>query len=181
MDYNEIIAGNLKRIRTQNNLSLEGAAKLSGVSKSMIAQIEKGGVNPTISLIYKLAEGFRIPLSELIENPSEPVAIVRKKEAVLTEKDGGSFRDFMIMPYDSSRRFESHLLELDSSGYVKSDTLRKDSSAVLTVYRGRLAIHLGEQRHELSPGDTISFRAGLPYSLENRGKKPCRMGMVISY
>ena len=46
---NMIVAKNIKRLREENKLSMDELAKLSGVSKSMLAPIERGDGNPTIS------------------------------------------------------------------------------------------------------------------------------------
>ena len=40
-DLNYNVAVNLKRIRREKGMSLEGMAEQTGVSKSMLAQIEK--------------------------------------------------------------------------------------------------------------------------------------------
>ena len=42
MDINQIIAANLKKFRAERNLSLSRLAELSGISKVMLSQIEKG-------------------------------------------------------------------------------------------------------------------------------------------
>ena len=47
---NMIVAKNIKRLREENKLSMDELAKLSGVSKSMLAQIERGDGNPTCLL-----------------------------------------------------------------------------------------------------------------------------------
>ena len=48
MDITSAIASNTRRIRKQKRLTLDAAASVTGVSRSMLAQIEKGEVNPTI-------------------------------------------------------------------------------------------------------------------------------------
>ena len=45
------IAFNLKRIRKSKNMSLDMLAERTGVSKSMLGQIERGESNPTVSTI----------------------------------------------------------------------------------------------------------------------------------
>ena len=40
---NQIVAKNIKRLREERKLSMDELSKLSGVSKSMLAQIERGG------------------------------------------------------------------------------------------------------------------------------------------
>ena len=60
MDVNNIIALNAKALREQRRLTLDAAAEATGVSRSMLAQIEKGDVNPTISVLWKIANGYKV-------------------------------------------------------------------------------------------------------------------------
>ena len=58
MNLNEIIAVNLKRLRAERGFSLGKLSELSGVSKVMLSQIEKGESNPTINTLWKIAGGL---------------------------------------------------------------------------------------------------------------------------
>ena len=62
MDVTNVVAGNIRAIREQKKLTLDAASALTGVSRSMLAQIEKGDVNPTISVLWKIANGYKVPL-----------------------------------------------------------------------------------------------------------------------
>ena len=55
---NPIVAHNIKLLREKNKLSMDELSKLSGVSKSMLAQIERGEGNPTISTLWKISNGI---------------------------------------------------------------------------------------------------------------------------
>ena len=46
MELQHIIGENIKSIRERKKLTLDAAAAQTGVSRSMLAQIEKGDVNP---------------------------------------------------------------------------------------------------------------------------------------
>jgi len=50
-NLNETVAKNLKSIREEKKLSLDKVAELTGVSKSMLGQIERGESNPTITTV----------------------------------------------------------------------------------------------------------------------------------
>ena len=56
---NEQNCGKYKADTQQKKLTLDAAAGLTGVSRSMLAQIEKGEVNPTISVLWKIANGYK--------------------------------------------------------------------------------------------------------------------------
>ena len=60
------IAVNLKRIRKSRNMSLDMLAEKTGVSKSMLGQIERGESNPTVATIAKIVDGIRVTFEELI-------------------------------------------------------------------------------------------------------------------
>ena len=61
----DIVSRNLKRLRTNRNLSLEALANASGVSRGMLSQIELGRSVPTISLLWKVARALDVPFSAL--------------------------------------------------------------------------------------------------------------------
>ena len=75
----ENIGSNLKRIRKAQKMSLDMLAKKTGVSKSMLGQIERGESSPTISTLGKIVDGIPVPLEELL---------YRKKDGTLAKPNG---------------------------------------------------------------------------------------------
>ena len=67
-----IVAKNIRRLREESKLSMDELSKLSGVSKSMLAQIERGEENPTISTLWKLSNGMKVPFDALTVHPKSP-------------------------------------------------------------------------------------------------------------
>ena len=51
MDLQKTIGANVKAVRERKKLTLDAAAQQTGVSGSMLAQIEEGEVNATISVL----------------------------------------------------------------------------------------------------------------------------------
>ena len=79
-NINEVVAENLKHLRTEKKLSLDSVAKLSGVSKSMLGQIERGDVNPTISTVWKIANGLKISFTDLMHRAEAAMERIDIKE-----------------------------------------------------------------------------------------------------
>lgn len=70
MDYlSNNVAVNLKRFRKYRSMTLDQMAEQTGVSKSMLAQIERGGANPSIGVLGKIAAGLQIEFEDLIQTP----------------------------------------------------------------------------------------------------------------
>ena len=93
MDYlSNNVAANLKRIRKSKCMSLDQVAEQTGVSKSMLAQIERGTANPSLGVLGKITSGLRIEFQELIEPPRENCLLVTPQEILPTKELEGKYR-----------------------------------------------------------------------------------------
>lgn len=82
----EKIGSRLKAIRKTRNLSLDEMARMTGVSKPMLGQIERGRSIPTITTLWKIATGLKVPLSAFLEEAPGKFEIGRKKRKTRSKK-----------------------------------------------------------------------------------------------
>ena len=80
MELGKIIAKNLSDLRNACHLTLGQLSKLSGISKAMLSEIEKGDSNPTINTIWKIAHGLDVPYTKLIDDVEKEAALIRKPQ-----------------------------------------------------------------------------------------------------
>ncbi len=59
----------LRTLRTAEKLTLDQLAKMAGVSKAMLSQIEQDKVNPTVAVMLKVGDALKVPISDLLEAP----------------------------------------------------------------------------------------------------------------
>jgi len=180
-NYNLIIAENLKALREKRNLSLDKTAKITGVSKSMIARIERGDVNPTVTLMWKLANGLQVSFIELMYRPKPEIEVIKKGSLKPLEDDYGRFRNYPVLPYNSDKRFEVYMVEIDPQGSHDTQPHPAGTEEFLTVSKGSITLTINNKKHKLSAGDSIRFKADLSHSYLNTGKKACRLNLIISY
>src|ERR1700728_1034335 len=91
-ELSAILGRNLRRLRTQRGHSLERLAKLSGVSRAMLGQIETGKSTPTISLLWKVATALDVPFATLLAaETTSGTAVLRREEAKLLSSSDGRF------------------------------------------------------------------------------------------
>ncbi len=57
----------LKKRRKERGIGLQELADMSSVSKLTLINIEKGEANPSLSIMWKLANSLQIPISSLLE------------------------------------------------------------------------------------------------------------------
>ena len=91
-NLNLLLANNLRRIREERSLSLQQLAEVSGVSKSMLGQIERGEANPSVGTIWKIANGLRVSFTSLLNENAGTVRIVCRDDAHEVEQEDGMYR-----------------------------------------------------------------------------------------
>jgi XRE family transcriptional regulator, regulator of sulfur utilization len=178
---NSIIAGNLKKLREERKLSLDSVARLSGVSKSMLGQIERGEVNPTVSTVWKIANGLKISFTQLMSRPETDIEIVQRSEMQPFIEDGGKVRNFPVFPFDSTRRFEMYLLELEAGGHLDAEAHPMGTQEFLTVFSGEITISVNGKSFTIASGSSMRFKADSPHAYQNAGDAICSLSMVIYY
>jgi len=57
----------LQRLRTTRKLSRSALAKQAGITGTYVAKLERGGSDPTIGVLKRLATALRVPVSALLE------------------------------------------------------------------------------------------------------------------
>ena len=152
---NLIVAKNIRRLREENKLSMDELSKLSGVSKSMLAQIERGEGNPTISTLWKLSNGMKVPFDALTVRPKSPYEIVKTSELQPLLEDGGKVKNYSIFPDDENRRFAVYYLELVEGSYWESEPHLKGTTEFITIFSGRIEISTNGQRFSISKGESM--------------------------
>ena len=182
MDIHQAVGLNIQRIRKGQKLSIDRAAELAGISKSMLGQIERGVVNPTISVLHKLAQGLHVPLEKLIEHTEEPgVTLYRGVDHVGQRLYGGKVIRHQLFPYDVDSSAQSSQLDIFISGAYESTDHIPGSRVYLTVLSGMVEVQVGEEKWNLDNRDCLMFPGHLPHKYTNKGNTTVRLIERIMY
>ena len=176
---NMIVAKNIKRLREEKKLSMDELVRLSGVSKSMLAQIERGDGNPTISTLWKISNGMKVPFDALTVRPKSPYEIVRTSEIQPLLEDGGKVKNFSLFPDNENRRFAVYYLELDEGSYRESEPHLKGTTEFITIFTGKIEIQAGSQSFIVEKGESIRFGADTVHSYKNAGSGTVILHMIL--
>jgi transcriptional regulator with XRE-family HTH domain len=176
------VAQTIRARRADMGLTVRGLASRSGVSSSMISDVERASKSPTISTLAALAKALEMPLSTLVES-REPVRIrvVKASERRwLVESGSGAKRDHFVPAVAGS--------EVDFLRYVvPPHTLAgpfpaHEPGTIEHVYvaAGALRVTLGNDVADLQAGDSCSCYPDLPHGFDNRdGQIPAELIIVV--
>lgn len=180
-NLNLLISTNLKEIRKRKGLSLEQTAALTSISKSMLSQIERCEVNPTITTVYKLALGLKVPVTSFTASKPEPFARLSKSDVAPLVDDNGKYRLFPVFSFQDGQNFEIFDLEFDVDGEMEGHAQIIGTREFITVYSGELTLIFGTKEYILKAGDSASYDAFAPYIYKNTGTELITANIVVQY
>jgi transcriptional regulator with XRE-family HTH domain len=176
------IARAIRRRREEMSLTVRALASRSGVSSSMISDVERAAKSPTISTLAALSEALEIPLSTLVESrePARLRVVKAAERQWLVESGTGAKRDrFMPTVAGSEVEFLRYVVPPQTlAGPFPAHAPGTIEHVYLAA--GAVRVMLGNEVAYLQEGDSCSCYADLPHGFDNReGKTPAELIIVV--
>ena len=173
----------LRERRKQRGASLRELADKIGVSPSLISQIERDKVNPSVSTLWALVTelgltmgdvfdepGARGPAAARFAPPSGPVATPQTR-AVMNLAAGVRW-ERLITGSDPFVEFVYVVYDVGGTSCPEDSLVRHGGREYGYVISGRLGVRIGFDEYELGPGGSISFDSSAPHRLWTLGNEP---------
>jgi transcriptional regulator with XRE-family HTH domain len=163
------LASNLRYIRQQRGLTQQELAKLCGVPRSTVGQMETGSCNPTLSVLARLAQALQISIEEILSTPRARCAVYPKGTLpVVSRGRGGTVRVQKLLP-EPIPGMEIDRMELQPGARMTGVPHRPGTREYLSCERGQLTFWAAGERYTLSPGDVAAFQGDQAHSYQNDG------------
>lgn len=166
------LGARVKHLRSQRGWSLEQLDAASGVSRSMLSQIEREQANPTLAVTLRIARAFGMGLSELLEDPSASsnVTVIRNSDKTYHYRSDKDVRIRTLSPLNLEKDVEFYEVSLQPGGVLRSSPHFEGTREFLTVQTGSIRIESGADAEDLGVGDSANYRADVPHAIINTGK-----------
>jgi transcriptional regulator with XRE-family HTH domain len=180
---NRHFGSRVKQLRTARGWSLEALANASGVSRSMLSEIEREQANPTLAVTMRIAHAFSMSLGELLEMPTatSSVNVIRAADKAYHYRSDKSCRIRTLSPLNLEKDVEFYEVQLQPGGALRSAPHFEGTREFLTVQKGQIRVESGDDSEELVPGDSASYRADVPHAIVNIGKTEAVIFLVDIY
>ncbi len=175
----------IKSLRTQEKLTLDQLAQRSGISKSMLSQIERGLTNPTLATLWGLTQSLGIDIATLLEDstagaPEDPaIDLMRSHQTPEIQSADGKCTLRILGPIGLVAKTEWYDMRLEANGMLESEGHGSGTVEHLTVLDGELTIRVGADEQNLATGDTARYDADKPHFIENKGQSSARAVMMV--
>lgn len=176
------IGKTLKAVRNERDFSLDQVSEMTGVSKTMLGQIERGESVPSISTLWKVAKGLQLSLSTLLNNPEpeyKAVDILKDIQPVYDEEDCMVL--YNIFPFDPLSGFEYFYILLQPGTVHASEPHRNAAQEYVVVTSGTLTLKLEDQEFILKAPAKINFHANIHHTYKNETGEPVIFQDIMKY
>lgn len=182
MDYlNQNISINLKAIRKEKGMSMDEVAEQSGVSKSMLGQIERGEANPTIGTLGKIVSGLRVELSDLTRTPGIGVYEVSREKLIPTKEVPGHYAVYTYFPFEKDRPFEIYEIEIEPGACYVSGAHGQGTFEYIVVHQGELRVEIDNATYYVKKDDAISIGTAVKHTYWNKGSEKLKFSTVFMF
>ncbi|WP_457554237.1 helix-turn-helix domain-containing protein [Desulfobacula sp.] len=177
----DAVANNLQNLRESRKLSLDSLSELTGVSKSMLRQIETGKSSPTIGTIWKIANGLKVSFTSLLRKPVVDAKVRSFKGGKPLTAESGHYRIFPLIPFEPEQSYETYFFEIDPDTVFSGEPHEGNVYEYVFVLKGRLEISIDGKNFNINENEFLQFQANCPHGYKCIGKKMVSAIMQISY
>ncbi len=167
----------IRAVRLQAGLTLQQLARATGVSQSLISQVERGLASPSITTLRRIAGALNVPIAALFLGSGEPSngetdglgrrLVVRRHERkglhVPRSKVG-----YELLTPDLSRRIEFLWIEYEPGSVTHPTPMSHPGEENAVCLEGSVVVTIEGEEFVLGEGDSISCDSGRAHQVENR-------------
>jgi transcriptional regulator with XRE-family HTH domain len=174
----DALAGNVRRLRLSQGMSLRDLAEATGSSKALLSQIERGVANPTIGVLTRVADALDVTLHELVRSPLLAPQLVAGGWSDLESLDEVAVRTLFTS-------FERRRLEISEAAMPAAQPSSKSSHGrgsveYAYVLEGAVTVASNGWTVELTAGDGLRFSAEFEH-VYTAGPSGARLVTIVAF
>jgi transcriptional regulator with XRE-family HTH domain len=163
------IGSKIRKLREESGLTATELAAKASLSPSMLSQVERDIVTPSISSLRSIATALKVPAFYFLIEESEPDEIVVRRQDRRTLQLPDYNAIYQLLSPSLDKRIEMISFELPSGEATCETPMAHEGEECLVVVSGRLKVVLADREIILETGDSIYFERSLPHQLINIG------------
>ena len=177
------IAGRIRSLRKEKNLTLRQLSQRSNVALATLSRMETGKMVGTVESHKSIAAVFNKSLSQLysdIEKDEKAIEHqpLKNRTDMFLHNDKASYH--MLTNNILSKKMMPVILKISAGGRTTTEQSSKESEKFIYVLKGSVNIMIDGKAHALKKGETLYFNGSLPHHVKNIGKDEAQAICVIT-
>jgi transcriptional regulator with XRE-family HTH domain len=169
-----VLGCQLRSERRRRGFTLEKLAAASGVSRSMLSEVERGSRVPTVPVLDRIATGLGTSIARLLREEQLAETVVLRREEQDVARDASGWERRILSPVLPGVEFEFMRTTIGTS--VDAGVFQPHgpgSREYLAVEAGQLRLSLDGDEVNLREGDSIFYAGDCHHGFANPSGEPC--------
>ena len=175
--FSQNLAHNLVELRQRRNITQEALAKLVGLPRSTIANLESGEGNPSLTNLARLSAALHIPIDKLLTPQNIVCKLVSSDEVVVQTRSLGAVQIYKLLP-DALPNMDIDRIEIEEGGQMKGTPHPSGTKEYFHCIQGEMTVSVLGQTYVVKKGDVLAFPGEVNHIYANKGKSKA-IGMSI--
>ena len=175
--------GKIRTVRERRKITMRSLAGKIGVSESLISQIERDRISPSLDTLMSIVNALEIDLEYLFKDFKHTKTVSQVKEADRNRHliDGVTYEQLSEIPdIQPEHAIEALLLTVPPRTSKGNDDYGHEGRELGFILEGEGELMYGTETYQLQPGDSISFSANIPHTLRNKGAGKLKALWIIT-
>jgi transcriptional regulator with XRE-family HTH domain len=176
----------LRQLRLRKKIALVDLGRHTGLSASMLSQLENGKLVPTLPTLARIAMVFDVSLDHFFGNNKRKglFSMVRSAERIRfperpdAPKPAYFFECLAFSTQD--KEVQAYLAEFPKRDAADVAAHFHDGAEFLHLLEGAVSIRYEDEDHILKPGDSVYFNSSEPHSYQGLSKTPARAIVITT-
>lgn len=173
----------LRAVRERRGITLKQVAGKAGVSESLVSQIERNKVSPSVDTLLSIADVLGVDYEYLFSDyrKKATVEIIRASARSVT-RDGLVTMSRLSVREEIPGEYsvDAYMVEVAPGGEKGDLEYGHAGLEFGIVLEGAAELLFGDDSYLLFEGDTVSFASRIPHILKNRGDAPLKAVWIVS-
>lgn len=176
----------LKQLRLRKKIGLVDLGRHTGLSASMLSQLENGRMVPTLPTLARIAMVFDVGVDHFFANRRGKAlfSVVRKEERMRFPDHPGAARPayhFECLAFSSQEKsLQAYLAEFEPVPLEKVAPHMHEGAEFLHVLEGSVGIHYIDEETALQAGDSVYFDSGNPHGYRSLSEGTARAIVITT-
>lgn len=175
------LGARIRMMREGKGLTMRHLAEQAGCSASLISQLENNHVDPSISMLKRIARALDVNIVDFFmdETLNHEDVVTRAADRVEIQLKRWDARIQSLVRNTRNKRMQPFLTVIKPGGGSQGMYFH-DGEEFGFVVRGSLTLVLDERRYEIKAGESFYFPSHIPHDWINNGTEEAEVIWVIT-
>jgi transcriptional regulator with XRE-family HTH domain len=175
------LGGRIRLLREEKGLTMRHLAEQAGCSPSLISQLENNKVDPSISMLKRIAKALDVNIVDFFmdESLNHEDVVTRAKDRVDIQLRRWDAKIQSLVRNTRNKKMQPFFTVIKPGGGSHGMYLH-DGEEFGFVTRGNLTLVLEKEKYEIGEGESFYFPSHIPHDWRNNGVEEAEVIWVIT-